>query len=125
MCIRDSYCTYDPDTLGKDPADGRKAKGVIHWVSASHAVPAEIRMYDRLFSVPNPAGEDDYLAHLNPQSLTVVEGMVEQSLVSAETSQGFQFERTGYFSVDKDSSAERLIFNKTVGLRDTWAKISG
>ncbi len=119
------YCTYDPDTLGKDPADGRKAKGVIHWVSAAHAVPAEIRMYDRLFSVPNPAGEDDYLGHLNPQSLTVVEGMVEPSLLSAETSQGFQFERTGYFSVDKDSSAERMIFNKTVGLRDTWAKISG
>jgi glutaminyl-tRNA synthetase len=119
------YCTYDPDTLGKDPADGRKAKGVIHWVSAAHAVPAEIRMYDRLFSVPNPAGEDDYLGHLNPQSLTVVEGMVEPSLLSADTSQGFQFERTGYFSVDKDSSAERMIFNKTVGLRDTWAKISG
>ncbi len=119
------YCTYDADTLGKDPADGRKVKGVIHWVSAEHAVEAEVRLYDRLFAVPNPAGEDDYLSQLNPDSLQVVNGFVEPSLMTAEVENGYQFERTGYFCLDKDSSSNKLVFNRTVGLRDTWAKIEG
>ena len=113
------YCTYDPDTLGKDPADGRKVKGVIHWVSAEHGIPAEIRLYDRLFTVPNPAAEEDYLSTLNPKSCVVKHGFVEQSLADAEAGVGYQFERTGYFT--RDSESQSLCFNRTVGLRDTWA----
>lgn len=114
------YCTYDPETLGKDPADGRKAKGVIHWVSAQHGVPAEIRLYDRLFTVPNPAAEDDYLSTLNPDSLVVKKGYVEPSLAEIAAGEGVQFERTGYFC--RDSEAQDLTFNRTVGLRDTWTE---
>ena len=114
------YCTYDPDTLGKDPADGRKAKGVIQWVSAQHGVPAEIRLYDRLFNVPNPAAEDDYLASLNPDSLVIKQGVVEPSLANLAVGEGVQFERTGYFC--RDSEAQNLTFNRTVGLRDTWSE---
>ncbi|KGK10685.1 glutamine--tRNA ligase [Vibrio navarrensis] len=118
------YCTYDADTLGKNPADGRKVKGVIHWVSADKGVPAEIRLYDRLFTVPNPAAADDFAATINPESLTVLNGFVEPSLVEAQAEKGYQFERMGYFCADsKDSSKEHLVFNRTVGLRDTWAKI--
>ncbi|HDM8185946.1 TPA: glutamine--tRNA ligase [Vibrio harveyi] len=118
------FCTYDAETLGKNPADGRKVKGVIHWVSADKALPAEIRMYDRLFTVPNPAAADDFAATINPESLVVLNGFVEPSLVNAEAETGYQFERMGYFCADsKDSSAESLVFNRTVGLRDTWAKI--
>ena len=114
------YCTYDPDTLGKDPADGRKAKGVIHWVSATHSVPAEIRLYDRLFNVPNPAAEEDYLQVLNPNSLIIKQGFVEPNLANLEVGKGVQFERTGYFC--RDSKAHNLTFNRTVGLRDTWSE---
>lgn len=114
------YCTYDPETLGKDPADGRKAKGVIHWVSAQYGVPAEIRLYDRLFTVPNPAAEDDYLSTLNPDSLVVKKGYVEPSLAEIAAGEGVQFERTGYFC--RDSEAQDLTFNRTVGLRDTWTE---
>ncbi|WP_274880730.1 glutamine--tRNA ligase [Vibrio harveyi] len=118
------FCTYDAETLGKNPADGRKVKGVIHWVSADKALPAEIRMYDRLFTVPNPAAADDFAATINPESLVVLNGFVEPSLVNAEAETGYQFERMGYFCADsKDSSAENLVFNRTVGLRDTWVKI--
>ena len=118
------YCTYDPETLNKDPAEGRKVKGVIHWVSVKHAVPAEIRLYDRLFSVPNPGAEDDFLSTLNPDSLVIRQGFVEPSLVAADSSKPYQFEREGYFCADaKLSSADKLVFNRTVGLRDTWAKI--
>ncbi|MBE4584552.1 glutamine--tRNA ligase [Vibrio navarrensis] len=118
------YCTYDADTLGKNPADGRKVKGVIHWVSADKGVPAEIRLYDRLFTVPNPAAADDFSATINPESLAVLNGFVEPSLVEAQAEKGYQFERMGYFCADsKDSSKEHLVFNRTVGLRDTWAKI--
>ena len=118
------FCTYDAETLGKNPADGRKVKGVIHWVSADKALPAEIRMYDRLFTVPNPAAADDFAATINPESLVVLNGFVEPSLANAEAETGYQFERMGYFCADsKDSSAENLVFNRTVGLRDTWAKI--
>lgn len=119
------YCHYDADTLGKDPADGRKVKGVIHWVSAERGVKAEIRLYDRLFNVPNPAAEEDFSGAINPDSLTVKYGVVEPSLRDAEMGRALQFERTGYFCKDPDSSAETLVFNRTVGLRDTWAKIAG
>ncbi|WP_261902985.1 glutamine--tRNA ligase [Vibrio fortis] len=117
------FCSYDNETLGKNPADGRKVKGVIHWVSADKALPAEIRLYDRLFTVANPAAADDFAATINPDSLVKLNGFVEPSLVEAAPEQGFQFERTGYFCVDsKDSKADALVFNRTVGLRDTWGK---
>ncbi|WP_279152665.1 glutamine--tRNA ligase [Photobacterium iliopiscarium] len=118
------YCTYDKDTLGKNPADGRKVKGVIHWVSAEAGIAAEIRLYDRLFTVPNPGAADDFVSVINPESLTVLHGFIEPSLVTAEAEKAYQFERIGYFCADnKDSSADHLVFNRTVGLRDTWAKI--
>ncbi|CAH8200199.1 glutamine--tRNA ligase [Vibrio aestuarianus] len=118
------YCTYDVDTLGKNPADGRKVKGVIHWVSADKGLPAEIRLYDRLFTVANPAAADNFAETINPDSLVSITGFVEPSLANAKAEQGFQFERMGYFCVEsKDSTAEALVFNRTVGLRDTWAKI--
>ncbi|MFV8908251.1 MULTISPECIES: glutamine--tRNA ligase [Serratia] len=118
------FCTYDPDTLSKDPADGRKVKGVIHWVSAAHALPAEIRLYDRLFSVANPAAAEDFLATINPESLIIKQGFVEPSLAAAQPEKAYQFEREGYFCADsRHSTADRLVFNRTVGLRDTWAKI--
>lgn len=118
------FCSYDNETLGVNPSDGRKVKGVIHWVSADAGLPAEIRLYDRLFTVANPAASDDFVSVINPESLTVLNGFVEPSLKVAEAEKAFQFERTGYFCVDnKDSAAEKLVFNRTVGLRDTWAKI--
>ncbi len=118
------FCTYDVDTLGKNPADGRKVKGVIHWVSADKALPAEIRLYDRLFTVPNPAAADNFAETINPDSLVKINGFVEPSLAAAGAEQGYQFERMGYFCADsKDSKPEALVFNRTVGLRDTWAKI--
>ncbi|MGI2172226.1 glutamine--tRNA ligase [Shewanella sp. MF05960] len=116
------YCTYDADTLGKNPADGRKVKGVIHWVEASTAKPAEFRLYDRLFTNENPAAFETVDEVINPESLVVVNGLVEPSLVSAEAEKAYQFEREGYFCADsKDSSAEHLVFNLTVPLRDTFA----
>ncbi|MGO2508785.1 MAG: glutamine--tRNA ligase [Vibrio hibernica] len=118
------FCSYDPDTLGKNPADGRKVKGVIHWVSVDKGIAADVRLYDRLFTVPNPAAEDDFAATINADSLIVKQAFIEPSLVGASEGQGFQFERTGYFCVDaKDSTDDQLVFNRTVGLRDTWAKI--
>ncbi|TDP38221.1 glutaminyl-tRNA synthetase [Idiomarina aquatica] len=118
------YCTYDPDTLGKDPADGRKVKGVIHWVSAETAKSAEFRVYDRLFQVPNPAAEEDLFSTLNPESLVIKNGYVEANLADAQVQKAYQFERLGYYCLDQDAEKEgRLIFNQTVGLRDSWAKI--
>jgi len=119
------YCNYNPDTLGKNPEDGTKPKGVIHWVSAEHALDAEIRLYDRLFTVPNPAAADDFHSVINPESLVVLEGAkVEPALAQAKPEQAYQFERQGYFCLDsKDASEDNLVFNRTVGLRDTWAKI--
>jgi glutaminyl-tRNA synthetase len=118
------FCSYDNETLGVNPSDGRKVKGVIHWVSADLGLPAEIRLYDRLFTVANPAASDDFVSVINPESLTVLNGFVEPSLKTAEAEKAYQFERTGYFCVDnKDSLVEKLVFNRTVGLRDTWAKI--
>ncbi|MEN5280598.1 glutamine--tRNA ligase [Serratia marcescens] len=120
------FCSYDAETLSKDPADGRKVKGVIHWVSAAHALPAEIRLYDRLFSVPNPGAAEDFLSTINPESLVIKHGFVEPSLAAAQPEKAYQFEREGYFCADnRYSSAEHLVFNRTVGLRDTWAKVEG
>ncbi|WP_380184396.1 glutamine--tRNA ligase [Kalamiella sp. sgz302252] len=117
------FCTCDVDTLSKDPADGRKVKGVIHWVSAEHALPAEFRLYDRLFSVPNPGAAEDFLTTINPESLVIRQGFVEPGLKTAEASSPYQFEREGYFCADSVySSSSHLVFNRTVGLRDTWAK---
>ena len=118
------FCTYDADTLSKDPADGRKVKGVIHWVSASHALPIEIRLYDRLFSVPNPGAAEDFLSVINPESLVIKQGYGEPSLQAAIAGKAFQFEREGYFCLDsRYATADKLVFNRTVGLRDTWAKV--
>ncbi|MET0088358.1 MAG: glutamine--tRNA ligase/YqeY domain fusion protein [Sedimenticola sp.] len=119
-------CTYDPDTLGANP-QGRKVRGVIHWVSATEGLPAEIRLYDRLFNHPNPDGDkevESFLEHINPDSLLILtQAMVEPSLKEAAEGTRFQFEREGYFTSDKESSADRLVFNRTVTLRDSWAKI--
>jgi glutaminyl-tRNA synthetase len=114
------YCTYDPQTLGKDPADGRKVKGVIHWVSASEGIPAKVRLYDRLFTVPNPGAQEQLSSTINPASLQIVSAIVEPSLANAQLAQALQFERMGYFCLDKDSEGQNLVFNRTVGLRDTW-----
>lgn len=120
------YCQYDPDTLHKDPADGRKVKGVIHWVSVAHALPAEFRLYDRLFTVPNPGAEADFRSVLNPDSLQLRHGYVEASLEEAQPEQAYQFEREGYFCADSVySRPDHLVFNRTVGLRDSWAKVAG
>jgi len=113
------FCTYDPETLGKNPADGRKVKGVIHWVSAVYNHPAEFRLYERLFTVPNPGAAEEIESVLNPTSLVVKHGFVEQSLANAEPEKGYQFEREGYFCADnKDSRPEYLVFNLTVSLKE-------
>lgn len=116
-------CSYDSDTLGKKP-EGRKVKGVIHWVSEQHSLPTEIRLYDRLFKAASPESKENFLDTLNPESLELVKkGRVEASLAGAKLGDCFQFERIGYFCVDSvDSCAEKLVFNRTVTLRDTWAK---
>ena len=117
-------CNWDPDSLGGAPADGRKVRGTIHWVSAVHAVEARVSLYDRLFSVENPGAEDDLIAALNPDSLEILTGcLVEPSLAKVEPGAQVQFERLGYFCAEApDSPTGRLSFIKTVGLRDTWAK---
>jgi glutaminyl-tRNA synthetase len=115
-------CSYDPATLGKNP-EGRKVKGVIHWVSEAHSLPAEMRLYDRLFTVPQPDNEENFLSVLNPDSLQVVTGCrVEASLATAASESRFQFERIGYFCMDKDSKDGNLVFNRTVTLREGWVK---
>ena len=120
------YCNYLEDTLGKNPTDGTKPKGVIHWVDADKSLDATVRLYERLFTVPNPAAEDDFYKVMNPESLIIIEkAKVEPSLQTAKPEQAFQFERQGYFCLDNDiKKAGELVFNRTVGLRDTWAKIS-
>jgi len=114
------YCTYDPETLGKNPSDGRKVKGVIHYVESSRATPAEFRIYDRLFLDPNPSKFDDLSTSLNPNSLEIKNGFIEPNLSNAKAEKAYQFEREGYFC--RDSESEGLVFNKTVGLRDTWSQ---
>ncbi len=126
--VTELHCTYDPDTRGGDAPDGRKVKATLHWVSSQHAVPAEVRLYDRLFknADPNdvPEGED-FTHNINPDSLQILENAVlEPSLATAVYGDYFQFERQGYFCVDPDSRKDKLVFNRTVQLRDTWAKIN-
>ncbi|HLW53991.1 MAG TPA: glutamine--tRNA ligase/YqeY domain fusion protein [Candidatus Angelobacter sp.] len=121
------HCTYDPATRGGNAPDGRKVKSTIHWVSAAHAIEAEVRLYDNLFSNPDPgdvAEGQDFTANLNPNSLEVVRGAkLEPSLAGAKAGDRCQFERLGYFCVDLDSAPGRLVFNRTVALKDTWAKV--
>ena len=118
-------CTYDPETRGGQSPDGRKVKGTIHWVSARHAVEAEVRLYEHLFTSERPDEEDDFLSTLNPDSLEVVaNAKVEPSLADARPGERFQFERLGYFAVDPDTGPGSPVFNRTVSLRDTWAKVS-
>ncbi len=119
-------CTYDPATRGGNAPDGRKVQATLHWVAAADAVPAEIRLYNQLFTRPDPGADGDVMADLNPNSLEVLTGSwVEPALAAAPAGEPVQFERTGYFCADPDSSPQRLVFNRTVGLRDTWAKIQG
>ena len=123
--ILEIHCTYDPETKSGMPQAKRKVKGTIHWVSAEHSLPAEIRLYDHLFSQPNPDEGDNFLTNLNPNSLeTLSESRVEPSLAAASSGDRYQFERRGYFCVDPDSKSDALVFNRTVQLRDTWAKIA-
>lgn len=122
--IIEVHATYDPATQGGDAPDGRKVKSTIHWVSAAHAKPAEIRMYDRLFTKEDPEeGEEGFLGCINPNSLTILTGYVEPHLSAPKTGDRFQFERQGYFCADIDSTPDKPVFNLTVGLRDSWAKI--
>jgi glutaminyl-tRNA synthetase len=120
-------CTYDPATRGGDAPDGRKVKSTIHWVSAAHAVEAEVRLYDRLFVTPDPEDvpeDQNFTANLNPNSLEVLPACcVEPSLKDAAVGSLCQFERQGYFCVDPDSAGGKLVFNRSVSLKDTWAKI--
>ena len=121
------HATYDPATRGGNAPDGRKVKSTIHWVSAAHAINAEIRLYDNLFSNPDPGDVPDgkdFTANLNPNSLEIVpQAKLEPSLKLGKPGDRFQFERLGYFCVDPDSTPEKLVFNRTVALKDTWAKV--
>ena len=125
--ITEIHCTYDEDSRSGSgtEASQRKVKGTIHWVSTNHAIEAEVRIYDRLFTHENPDGDKDvdFKEYINPNSLEVITGYLEPSLASAKNGERFQFQRLGYYCVDKDSSSKKLVFNKTVGLRDTWAKV--
>jgi glutaminyl-tRNA synthetase len=123
------YCTWDPDSRGGNPKDGRKVKGTLHWVSEKHAVPAEVRLYDRLFKSEHPGGKEgggDFLTDLNPASLEVIGGArVEPALATLAAGDRVQFERVGYFCVDPDTQPGALVFNRTIGLRDAWAAKQG
>jgi glutaminyl-tRNA synthetase len=119
------HCTYDPETRSGGPQSNRKVKGTLHWVSARHAVPAEVRLYDRLFQteIPDEAPEgEDFRVNLNPYSLEVIKGFVEPGLKAASPGDKFQFQRLGYFCIDKDSLPDKLLINRTVPLRDSWSK---
>jgi len=118
------HCTYDPETRGGDSPDGRKVKATLHWVSAAHAVPAEVRLYDHLFNRPDPGADGEFLDDLNPDSLEVIENAwLEPSIAEFAPGDRFQLERLGYFCVDPDSTPGRQVLNRTVTLRDTWAKV--
>jgi glutaminyl-tRNA synthetase len=126
--ITEIYCTYDPlSKSGSGTEESkRKVKGTLHWVSIQHALETEVRVYDRLFSdeAPDSYKDKDFMEFLNPDSLKVSKAYVEPSLQTAKIGDRFQFQRLGYFNIDDDSSSEQLVFNKIVGLRDTWAKIN-
>jgi glutaminyl-tRNA synthetase len=121
------HCTYDPASRGGNSPDGRKVKSTMHWVSAAHTISAEVRLYDKLFSNPNPLHVPEggsFLDNLNPNSLEVVShAKLELSLAEAKVGAPYQFERVGYFCLDPDSTAEKLVFNRTLALKDTWARI--
>ena len=125
--VAEIHCTYDPATRGGNTPDGRKVKSTIHWVSAHHAVDAEVRIYEHLFTKENPDDAEeghDFTANLNPHSLEVIaEAKVEPSLAGAALGSRYQFERLGYFCVDQDSKQGKPVFNRTVALKDTWAKV--
>jgi glutaminyl-tRNA synthetase len=123
--IKELHCTYDPSTKGGWSQDGRKVKGTSHWISAAHAVPAEFRLYDRLFTKPNPDEGEGFESNLNPNSLEKISGYIEASLDGLPPGTNYQFERQGYFSIDLDSKPGAMVFNRTVSLKDSWAKISG
>jgi glutaminyl-tRNA synthetase len=124
--ITEIRCTYDPATRSGEESSDRKVKGTIHWVSAEHALPVEVRLYDRLFNIEAPDGlpGDQFLEAIHPDSLRAIEALVEPSLATARSGDRFQFERQGYFCVDPDSRADRMVLNRIVGLRDTWAKLA-
>lgn len=125
--IKELHCTYDPETKGGNAPDGRKVKGTMHWVSAEKAVKAEIRLYDRLFNVEDPTDveeSEDFKDNINPDSLNKITAYLEPSLKDVEVEEKYQFERLGYFCVDPDTTEENLVFNRTVTLRDSWAKIA-
>jgi glutaminyl-tRNA synthetase len=121
--ITELRCTYDPASRGGHAPDGRQVKGTIHWVATPTAVKAEVRLYDRLFTIPDPGARDDFREHLNPASKIVAEGYIEPALASLASGTTVQFERLGYFCVDPDSRPSKPVFNRTVTLRDTWAKV--
>jgi glutaminyl-tRNA synthetase len=119
-------CTYDPESRGGQSPDGRKVKGTIHWLSAQHAIPAEARLYDNLFTKPNPNDTpegEEFTANINPSSMEVAEIYVEPDLARARVGNSYQFMRQGYFTLDPDSTAEKAVFNRTIPLRDSWAKL--
>jgi glutaminyl-tRNA synthetase len=122
--ITELRCTHDPATRGGDAPDGRKVKATLHWVAAKTALDADVRLYDRLFTAEEPGGERDYREDLNPHSLEIRTAKVEPSVANAKAGDRFQFERLGYFCVDPDSTNDRLVFNRTVTLKDSWAKIA-
>jgi glutaminyl-tRNA synthetase len=124
--VTELRCTYDPATRGGSAPDGRKVKATIHWVSAAHAVPAEVRLYNPLFTKPDPSGGENFSADLNPNSLEMLgQARLEPALADAKPGQPVQFERQGYFCRDGDGTPEKPVFIRTVGLRDTWAKELG
>jgi glutaminyl-tRNA synthetase len=120
--ITELRCTYDPATKGGNAPDGRKVKATMHWLSATDAVGAEVRFYNPLFTRPDPAGGAEFASDLNPQSLEILDARVEPALATANVGETFQFERQGYFCVDSDSTPEKPVFNRAVGLRDSFAK---
>ena len=124
--VQEVHCTYIENSKSGQDESGLKVKGTLHWVSASEAIPVEIRQYDRLFRVEDPSSEEgDFKDYINPDSLSVITGYAEPALQSAQPGESFQFLRKGYFAVDQDSTSEKLVFNRTVGLRDNWAKETG
>ncbi|HJO87119.1 MAG TPA: hypothetical protein QF359_09170, partial [Rhodospirillales bacterium] len=121
--VTELRCSYDPATKGGNAPDGRKVKATLHWVSAEHAIDAQIREYEHLFTTKIPGADGEFLNDINPDSLTIVENCkLEPALQDASEGETVQFERVGYFCLDKDTSTEKMIFNKTIGLRDTWAR---
>ena len=123
--ITEVHCTYDPQTKSGMPESMRKVKGTLHWVSVKHTIKAEVRLYDRLFINENPDATEegkDYKDYLNPDSLKVVTGYLEPSMIGVRPGEKFQFERLGYFCIDKDSTNDHLVINRTVSLKDSWSK---